>query len=244
MDFMVPQHGEFLDDVVRMCDEEFSHTLSPDARDYPNYWRYAVKYFTTLGIPPGQDEVDDETWLSLCYPQCALNLTEGDDLLGFVLYNQFRYSSDEMTSLEVRASSELRRDGRVSARTFRRHLAITEKNIPGFREMSPRPELALTLPPGEKSVGIITPDDGYISFLVVGEDHRGKGYGTLLVDECCNRLAGRGVERVFSHASNPASVRAHEKAGFEQLLYIEPFYSDLSGTTLMGRDLARSEDDE
>ncbi len=243
MEFMVPQHGEFLDEVVRQCEAEFDHTTSAEARDYPGYWRYAVKYFTSFGAPPGQGEVDDETWLSLCYPDCALYLTEGDELLGFVLYNKLCFSCDELIPLEVLASSELRSEDSVQRSTYRKHEALTARYVPGYRAMR---ELVLTLPPGgrgEASIETFDEDDGYISLLVVGKEHRGRGYAPLLLDECCRRLAGRGVERVFSHASNPASVRAHSKAGFEQLLYIEPFYSDLGGTTLMGRDLARLEDD-
>lgn len=242
MEFMAPQHGEFLDEVVRHCEVEFGHTTSDEMRAYPGYWRYAVKHFTSFGAPPGQNEVDDETWLSLCYPECALYLTEGEQLLGFVLYNYIRFSDDGMIPLEVQASRELRQEGRIKEATFSSHLGLTERFVSGYGEMDPRPELILTLPPGEKSVGIVTPDDGYVSSLIVGKEYRGKGYGTLLLEECCRLLAARGMERVFSHASNPTSVRAHSKAGFEQLLYIEPFYSDLGGTTLMGRDLARLKD--
>lgn len=243
MDFMVPQHGEFLDDVVRHCETEFDHTLSDEMRTYPGYWRYAVKHFTSFGFTPGGGEVDDETWLSLCYPNCALYLTEGDELLGFIHYNQFRFIGDMTVPLEVLASGELRREGSIQRSTYRKHEALTARYVPGYRAMR---ELALTLPPGgrgEAGIETFDEDDGYIALLVVGKAHRGRGYAPLLLNECCRRLAVRGVERVFSHAANPASVRAHSKAGFEQLLYIEPFYSDLGGTTLMGRDLARLEDD-
>lgn len=248
MDFMVPSQGEFLDEVVRHCEEEFNHTLNDEARAYPGYWRYAVKYFTSFGAAPGQGEVDDETWLSLCYPECALYLTEGEQLLGFVLYNGFRSFEEKMVPIEVQASRELRREGKVREETLSSHLGLTARCIPGYQKMDPRPELILALPTGEKSetgekfVSAVTPDDGYVALLVVGKEHRGRGYAPLLLGECCRLLAARGMERVFSHASNPASVRAHAKAGFEQLLTIEPFYSDLSGTTLMGRALAGDED--
>lgn len=80
-------------------------------------------------------------------------------------------------------------------------------------------------------------EDYYISYIVIVPEHRGKGLGTEMLTSLCDHIRARGGEQVFVHTSNEISQYLHERAGFQQILYLEPFYRNGKAATLMGKRL-------
>ncbi len=239
MQLAAPCGDEFLDDVVSHLYGEFNNGIDygPEEKWRPA-WTNFLKKVTSFGAPQGKGL---DTWLTRCYPECAIYLVDDGKLAGFSIFNNYgvlegRHAGNH--SLQLRASLELRSLGRVTDATY---AALHEQRAELLSHFLDPAELDLNLtvelPGGTHTIEELSPDDHYLFYLVVDKAYRNKGYGTLLVKETCERAARKGAQRLFSHAANPTSRRVHEKAGFEALLYIEPFYQDLTGATLMGRTL-------
>jgi GNAT superfamily N-acetyltransferase len=67
--------------------------------------------------------------------------------------------------------------------------------------------------------------EGYISYIyamVVDEKHRGKGFGSLLINEAVNRSRAQGMKRVEldSGFQREKAHRFYEKLGFEKRAYL------------------------
>ncbi len=248
MQLAAPSGDEFLDDVVSHLYGEFNNGVDygPEERWRP-YWTEFVKKITSFGVPEGAD-LDRDTWLTRCYPECALYLVDDGKLAGFSIFNSYRGMQGKHAgnhSLQLQASLELRSLGRVTEATYAALYKQRAELLCHFYDLTELDSnLTLALPDGPHTIDGLSPDDQYLFYLVVDKAYRNKGCGTLLVEETCRSAARKGAQRIFSHAANPTSKRVHEKAGFEALLYIEPFYADLTGTTLMGRTLQEVGGDE
>ncbi len=61
---------------------------------------------------------------------------------------------------------------------------------------------------------------GYIGFMYVKEEHRGKGVSQAIIKYLCNWFKSRDLEeiRLTVYEKNPRAIRAYEKAGFEKHL--------------------------
>ncbi len=241
MQIAVPHGDEFLDDVVSHLYGEFNNGVDygPEEKWRPLWTRF-LQNVTSFGVP-GDKELDWDTWLTRCYPECAVYLVDEGKLAGFSIFNEYGGMEGKHAgnhSLQLQASLELRSLGKVTDATYatlHKQRAALLSHFLDPKEMDFN--LTLELPGGPHTIKRLSPDDQYLFYLVVDKAYRNKGYGTLLVEETCRRAAEKGAKRIFSHAANPRSRCVHRKAGFEGLLYIEPFYPDLTGTTLMGKSL-------
>lgn len=79
-------------------------------------------------------------------------------------------------------------------------------------------------PPGSSSLGIFEPGWAAIRMLSVDPDHRGRGLGRLLSEECARRARTDCAERVALHTGEQmaAARRLYGRIGFEVLREIEP----------------------
>ncbi len=61
---------------------------------------------------------------------------------------------------------------------------------------------------------------GYIGFMYVKEEHRGKGISQAIITYLCNWFKIKGLEeiRLTVYDKNPRAIRAYEKSGFEKHL--------------------------
>ena len=61
---------------------------------------------------------------------------------------------------------------------------------------------------------------GYLGFMYVSPDFRGKGLNNLLLNDLKKWVLSQGITevRLEVYAENEAAVRAYEKAGFKQIL--------------------------
>ncbi|MBQ0736412.1 GNAT family N-acetyltransferase [Aquimarina celericrescens] len=61
---------------------------------------------------------------------------------------------------------------------------------------------------------------GYIGFMYVKEEHRGKGVSQAIIKYLCNWFESKDLEeiRLTVYEKNPRAIRAYEKAGFEKHL--------------------------
>lgn len=61
---------------------------------------------------------------------------------------------------------------------------------------------------------------GYLGFMYVSEDHRGKGLNKRLIDELMLWCKNKGVHeiRLAVYQDNPSAIKAYEKVGFEKHL--------------------------
>ncbi len=78
--------------------------------------------------------------------------------------------------------------------------------------------------PGSSSLGIFEPGWASIRMLSVDPEHRGRGLGRLLSEECLARAREDGAQRVALHTGEQmtAARRLYERMGFEVLREIEP----------------------
>jgi len=66
----------------------------------------------------------------------------------------------------------------------------------------------------------ITKDHGYIGFMYVKEEYRGKGVGQLVLKKLVEWFKVRGITdiRLEVYNNNPKAIKAYEKAGFQSHL--------------------------
>jgi len=59
---------------------------------------------------------------------------------------------------------------------------------------------------------------GYIGFMYVKEEHRGKGVSQAVINYLYNWFSDKGLEeiRLTVYDTNPRAIRAYEKVGFEK----------------------------
>lgn len=176
------------------------------------------------------EEAEEVVLESACpsYRDSALLAVEGGKLAGFVLYNSF--SNLDLYMMQS-CEYQLALSGALgwAKKAYNSLLSMWRREKQEAREHAFR---------------AIGAGDHYILDLVVLPEHRCRGIATALVTKACEAARERGSERIFSHAANPISKRVHEKAGFEAIHHIEPFYADLTGATLMGRNLQEVTGDE
>lgn len=181
--------------------------------------------------PYADPEESEESVYESVYPSYqdnALLAIEKGELAGFILYNSF-------ANLDLYTMQSCEYQLALSGAFGWARKAYTNLLSKWRRE---------ELEAYRHAIRAIEPADHYITDLVVLPEHRNRGTATALVTEACEVSRERGSERIFSHAANPISKRVHEKAGFEAILYTEPWYADHTGATLMGRTLQEVETDE
>ncbi|MCK8522178.1 GNAT family N-acetyltransferase [Aquimarina sp. D1M17] len=61
---------------------------------------------------------------------------------------------------------------------------------------------------------------GYIGFMFVKEEHRGKGASQAIIKYICDWFGSKNIDeiRLTVYEQNPRAIRAYEKAGFEKHL--------------------------
>lgn len=226
MQIAVPKGDEFIDDVVRHCYEEFGEFGDGDLTEDKS--REIVRRMTRPK-----------------FSRSALYLMDDDKLAGFALFNSYYnlYTIGraerifKIGSLHFAASKAVNA-GEGFPQEMDDELEKFIQKYEGCRDVEPG---FISFP---HNIDRISIDDYNLTHLVVHPDYRGKGHGSSLVKELCNRLAKRGVERIFSHAANRASEHVHENAGFERICYLQPNYANGGGATFMGCDLTKVIRDE
>ena len=247
MQIQVPDGDEFLEDVVEQLYEAFSGGVNYGSEKvWRRSWTNSLKRVTSFGVQKNK-ELDWDTWLTACYPECTIYLVDDGKLVGFSIFNSYEGMGRkhiDRHSLQFQASLELQSLGEVTEETYAAMHKQRTELLSTYHDEVDDFDLILDQPYNPHSLRELSLDDQYLFYLVVDKAYRGEGYGTLLVEETCKRAVGKGARQLFSHASNTASLRCHKKAGFESILYIEPFYPNMEGTTFMGCDLTRVIRDE
>ncbi len=61
---------------------------------------------------------------------------------------------------------------------------------------------------------------GYIGFMYVKDEHRGKGISQLIINYLCNWFSSKDIDeiRLKVYEKNPRAIKAYQKAGFEKHL--------------------------
>ncbi len=222
MKLVVPSSEQYLDEIIEHCWKEFG-----DPAETIEYWE---EFMPILTYPS--------------FEETGLLLLDGDKLAGFALHTSFEnyavaigtdtmYMETGLHFLTGRAAAE----GMGLPWSMEWQLRESSASHVGHRDFK------FEVKGYPNSIREMCPEDAYLSELVVAEEYRGQGLGTGIIAGLCAMLESQGVKRLFSHASSPASERAHEKAGLKRIAYISPFYWDGGGTTFMGCTLGDENDE-